>query len=172
MDIERIEKVLHANTSIETIHLRDLRGGNPLHARFVLRGAFAFRQVEVHGACAAACAYLALTARAPVLHGDATITLGPGALVFSQWLLEPSWQDTQDWIADRLPTVPTAFIKAVLSSHGAHERQLVMHPARGRTGLIAVRYCDPAPDKCRLLQYIQPGASRLVVAPGEGSDRD
>lgn len=168
LDNAAIEQAAHLftiHTFLDTIHLKHLRGDNPLYAHATLYQAFAFRKVEVHGACEGACAHLALSAQAPTLHPDATLTIRDQTRWTDLWFFWERQQQNVAWIAGRLPTVPRSVIEQSLMTRGAHRRQLELRPLGRAPGVIDVVFCDPAPTHCRRVRRLQPGESRLVVAP-------
>lgn len=164
-EIDRIEQLIHSRSGIDTIHLKNITGGNSLLARLALHSVFVFRYVEVHGLCESACAHLALTSRSPALHVDATLVIHDPP-PFIDWIPVDSirWNDVE-WLRVRLPTVPKEIISRVLMAPWPRQRQLVLRPAPDWRGAITVSYCDPAPQRCVQLPTIPPGQAQLAVLP-------
>ncbi len=169
--VERIDDAFRRRPGVDAIHLKDLRGGRPTRARLALHAAFVFRRVEVHGLCEAACAHLALTARATGLHPQATLVLqDPPAFIDWEGLEMARFKDVE-WLSVRLPSVPRALIERVLLARWPRQPQLILRPRRPPADLIDVTLCDPSPDRCLGLSPIGPGASSLTPLPATIPDR-
>ena len=164
-EIDRIERVIRSQSGIDTIHLKNLTGGNSLLARLTLHSVFVFRYVEVHGLCESACAHLALTSRSPALHVGATLVIHDPP-PFIDWIpVDSIRRNDVEWLRVRLPTVPKEIIARVLMAPWPRQRQLVLRPAPDWRGAITVSYRDPSPQRCVQLPTIPPGQAQVAVLP-------